>query len=142
MSDNLSNSRLIICVKKNINGEELDNGHFGLICAHCVGIAFNCWSCIENRDDILFKQYPNIIFNEKYTQHKFNMWRWHSFRKLILQIDSDKDFENIRNKLIRDEIPFRVCGEMKFNNAEVAMVIFPLEKHETPKYLKFMKMWH
>lgn len=41
-------SRLIICVKKNItkdNGEvaELDIGHFGLICAHSTGIAFNAW---------------------------------------------------------------------------------------------------
>lgn len=39
-------SRLIICVKKNIAKEDrtvipLDNGRFGLIYVHSIGIAFN-----------------------------------------------------------------------------------------------------
>lgn len=137
---------LIICIKKNItleSGEvvELDLGHFGLITAHSTGIAFNAWSNEFENCLKWFPEYPNIKFNEKYTAEIFNDWRNFSFRKLILQINSDKEFENIKSKLIRDEIPFRMCGESAFGSAEVGIVIFPMTQEDTPKYLKFLKVF-
>ena len=60
---------------------------------------------------------------------------------MILQINSDKEFENIKNKLIRDEIPFRMCGESAFGSAEVGIVIFPMTQEDTQKYLKFLKVF-
>ena len=138
-------SRLIICIKKNItkeNGEviPLDIGHFGLICAHSTGIAFNVWgSSIQPVN--WFPEYDNLTFTDKFTKEDFIDWRFNSFRKLILEINSDKDFEMIKSKLTTDEIPFRICGEIAFGKAEVALVIFPLKKEQTPKYLKFLKMW-
>ena len=139
-------TRLIICIKRHITLEdgnvvELDNGHFGLIAAHSTGIAFNAWdyafeSCLR-----WFPEYPNIKFNDKYTAEQFNKWRMFSFRKLLLEVNSDKEFENIKEKLIRDEIPFRICGESAFGNAEVGIVIFPITQEDTPKYLKFLKTY-
>lgn len=139
-------SRLIICVKKNItleNGEvvKLDNGHFGLIAAHSTGIAFNSWDENYENPNIWYPQYPNLKFTNKFTSKDFYNWRTFSFRKLLLQIDSDKEFKMIKEKLIKDEIPFRLCGEVAFGEAEVAIVIFPLTKEQTPKYLKFLKMF-
>lgn len=139
-------SRLIICIKKNIKIDDgttvkLDNGHFGLIAAHSTGIAFNSWDNTYINPNIWFPEYPNLIFTEKHTAKDFDDWRTYSFRKLLLQIDSDKEFEMIKNKLIKDEIPFRICGEVAFGSAEVALVIFPLTKDNTPKYLKFLKMY-
>lgn len=139
-------TRLIICIKKNItleNGDvvELDNGHFGLIAAHSTGIAFNSWDKNYENPNVWFPQYPNIKFNDKFTPQKFIDWRTYSFRKLLLQVNSDKEFENIKQKLIRDEIPFRMCGEVAFGNAEVGIVVFPMNRQETPKYLKFLKVF-
>lgn len=138
-------SRLIICVKKNItkdNGEvvELDVGHFGLICAHSTGIAFNVW---DGYTKVMnwYPEYPNLVFTDKFTENDFFNWRINSFRKLVLEISSDKEFEKIKEKLIKDEIPFRICGEIAFGSAEVAIVIFPLTKEDTPKYLKFLKTY-
>ena len=138
-------SRLIICVKKNItkdNGEvaELDIGHFGLICAHSTGIAFNAW---DGYTKVMnwYPEYPNLTFTDKFTKNDFLNWRINSFRKLVLEISSDKEFEKIKEKLIKDEIPFRICGEIAFGSAEVAIVIFPLTKENTPKYLKFLKTY-
>lgn len=133
-------SRLIICIKKKINNVNLDNGHFGLICAHSTGIAFNSWSEDCNKNNWFIK-YPNIIFNDKFKLEDFNNWRYNSFRKLILEINSDEEFERTKTKLIRDEIPFRICGEIAFGDAEVAIVVFPMTKEQTPKYLKFLKIW-
>ena len=138
-------SRLIICVKKNItkdNGEsvELDVGHFGLICAHSTGIAFNAWDgyCVPIA---WYPEYPNLFFTEQFTRDDFNNWRISSFRKLVLEINSDKEFEMIKEKLIKDEIPFRICGEIAFGKVEVALVIFPMKKEQTPKYLKFLSVY-
>ena len=68
-------SRLIICVKKNItkdNGEvvELDVGHFGLICAHSTGIAFNAW---DGYTKVMnwYPEYPNLVFTDKFTKNDF-----------------------------------------------------------------------
>lgn len=138
-------SRLIICVKKNItkdNGEsvELDVGHFGLICAHSTGIAFNAW---DGHTKVMnwYPEYPNLVFTDKFTENDFINWRTNSFRKLVLEVSSDKEFEKIKEKLIKDEIPFRICGEIAFGSAEVAIVIFPLTKEDTPKYLKFLRVY-
>ena len=49
--------------------------------------------------------------------------------------------KNIKEKLIRDEIPFRLCGESAFGNTEVGIVIFPITQEDTPKYLKFLKTY-
>lgn len=133
-------SRLIICIKKKIDNQDLDNGHFGLICAHSTAIAFNAWDN-QPQKDAWFPDYPNITFNENFTEDDFYNWRYKSFRKLVLQINADEEFENIKIKLIRDQIPFRICGEIAFGNAEVAIVIFPLNKEKTPKYLKFLSVW-
>lgn len=133
-------SRLIICVKRKINGIDLDNGHFGLICAHSTGIAFNAWDG-NQQNNSWFTNYPNITFNDNFTSKDFNNWRYNSFRKLVLEVSSDKEFENIKEKLIRDEIPFRICGEIAFGDAEVAIVVFPITQEQTPKYLKFMRVW-
>lgn len=139
-------TRLIIVIKKNIkldNGTyvELDNGHFGLIAAHSTGVAFNAWDENYNNPNIWYPQYPNLKFTDKYTNKDFYNWRTFSFRKLLLQSNSDKEFENIKEKLIRDEIPFRMCGEVAFGSAEVGIVVFPLTKENTPKYLKFLKVY-
>ena len=139
-------SRLIICIKNNITLQDgstvkLDNGHFGLIAAHSTGIAFNSWSEHYVNPNIWFPQYPNLTFTDKYTAKDFYMWRTFSFRKLLLQIDSDKQFELIKQKLIEDQIPFRLCGEVAFGEAEGAIVVFPLTQQNTPKYLKFLKMF-
>lgn len=138
-------SRLIICVKKNITKEDgtvvpLDNGHFGLICAHSTGIAFNAW---DNHASPMawYSEYPNLTFTKQFTQYDFDNWRIASFRKLILEINSDKEFEMIKEKLAKDEIPFRICGEIAFGKAEVALVIFPMTKEQTPKYLKFLSVY-
>lgn len=138
-------SRLIICIKKNItkeNGEiiPLDIGHFGLICAHSTGIAFNAWDgyCVPIA---WYPEYPNLVFTEQFTRDDFNNWRISSFRKLVLQINSDKEFNTIKSKLIQDQIPFRICGEIAFGQTEVAIVIFPLTKQQTPKYLKFLSIY-
>ena len=124
------------------NGEvvELDVGHFGLICAHSTGIAFNAW---DGHTKIMnwYPEYPNLTFTDKFTKNDFLNWRINSFRKLVLEISSDKEFEKIKEKLIKDEIPFRICGEIAFGSAEVAIVIFPLTKENTPKYLKFLKTY-
>ena len=128
-------SRLIVISKRNVNGIEVDNGHFGLICAHSTGIAFNLWTDIKIDFDY---EYGN--FTEIYTKDKFYRWRICSFRKLILEA-TEKEFLNIKQKLIRDKIPFGICGEIAFGNSEVALVVFPLKKEETPKYIKFMKVW-
>ena len=133
-------SRLIICVKRKINGIDLDNGHFGLICAHSTGIAFNAWDG-NQQNNSWFTNYPNITFNDNFTSKDFNNWIYNSFRKLVLEVSSDKEFENIKEKLIRDEIPFRICGEIAFGDAEVAIVVFPINQEQTPKYLKFMRVW-
>lgn len=139
-------TRLIICIKKNItlengNSVELDNGHFGLIAAHSTGIAFNSWD--KNYENPLnwFPKYPNIKFNNKYTPEDFLKWRMYSFRKLLLQINNETDFELIKTKLINDNIPFRICGECAFGSAEVAIVIFPMTKEDTPKYLRYLKIY-
>ena len=65
-------SRLIICVKKNITKEDgtvvpLDIGHFGLICAHSTGIAFNAWDgyCVPIA---WYPEYPNLVFTEQFTR--------------------------------------------------------------------------
>lgn len=138
-------SRLIICVKKNITKEDgtvvpLDIGHFGLICAHSTGIAFNAWDgyCVPIA---WYPEYPNLVFTEQFTRDDFNNWRISSFRKLVLEINSDKEFEMIKEKLIKDEIPFRICGEIAFGKVEVALVIFPMKKEQTPKYLKFLSVY-
>lgn len=133
-------SRLIICVKKKIGNVDLDNGHFGLICAHSTGIAFNAWDGNQQNNN-WFTNYPNITFNDTFKQEDFNNWRYNSFRKLVLEMNSDLEFERTKSKLIRDEIPFRICGEIAFGDAEVAIVIFPLTQEQTPKYLKFLKVW-
>lgn len=145
-TDNIDpESRLIICVKKNITKEDgtivpLDIGHFGLICAHSTGIAFNAWDgyCVPI---VWYPEYPNLVFTEQFTRDDFNNWRISSFRKLVLQINSDKEFEMIKEKLIKDEIPFRICGEIAFGKVEVALVIFPMKKEQTPKYLKFLSVY-
>lgn len=134
-------SRLIIIVRKYISGKEIDNGHFGLICAHSTGIAFNTWGYAETERNKWTFDYDNMAFNEKYTKEDFDSWRWNSFRKLILQVENDKDFYNIKSKLERDKIPFRFCGEVFFGDEEVAIVVFPLSKENTPKYIKFLKVW-
>lgn len=139
-------SRLIICIKKNItleNGNivELDNGHFGLIAAHSTGIAFNSWDKNYDNPIIWYPEYPNLKFTEKYTSNDFEKWRTYSFRKLLLQINSNREFEMIKEKLIKDEIPFRICGEVAFGSAEVGIVIFPMTKEDTPKYLQFLKVF-
>jgi hypothetical protein len=139
-------SRLIICIKKNItleNGNvvELDNGHFGLIAAHSTGIAFNSWDKNYDNPNIWYPEYPNIKFNEKFTSEDFDSWRTYSFRKLLLQVNSDKEFDNIKEKLIRDKIPFRMCGEVAFGKVEVGIVIFPMTKVQTPKYLQFLRVY-
>lgn len=139
-------TRLIICIKKNITLNdksiiELDNGHFGLIAAHSTGIAFNSWDKNYKNPNIWFPEYPNLKFTEKYTCEDFIKWRTYSFRKLLLQINSDKEFEMIKEKLIKDEIPFRICGEAAFGTAEVGIVVFPMTKENTPKYLKFLKVF-
>ena len=139
-------TRLIICIKKNITLDdgkviELDNGHFGLIAAHSTGIAFNAWDNKFEENLRWFPNYPNIKFNDKYSLEQFNRWRSLSFRKLLLQINSDKEFETTKEKLIRDEIPFRICGESAFGSAEVGIVIFPMTKEDTPKYLQFLKVF-
>lgn len=138
-------SRLIICVKKNITKDDgsvvpLDNGHFGLICAHSTGIAFNAWDGFTKTMN-WYPEYPNIVFNETFTKDDFIAWRTASFRKLVLEINSDKEFEQIKQKLIKDNIPFRICGEIAFGSAEVAIVIFPMTKEQTPKYLKFLRTY-
>jgi hypothetical protein len=139
-------TRLIICIKKHItleSGEvvDLDNGHFGLIAAHSTGIAFNSWDINYENTNIWYPEYPNIKFNTIFTANDFYNWRTYSFRKLILQVNSDKEFENIKLKLIRDEIPFRMCGEVAFGKVEVGIVVFPLTKERTPKYLQFLKVF-
>ena len=128
-------SRLIIISKRNINGIEIDNGHFGLICAHSTGIAFNLWTDVKVNFD-----YNHGNFTDIYTKDRFYRWRICSFRKLILEA-SEKEFLNIKEKLIRDKIPFGVCVEIYFGDCEVALVVFPLTKEETPKYIKFLKVW-
>ena len=138
-------SRLIICIKKNItkeNGEiiPLDIGHFGLICAHSTGIAFNAWDGFTQPMN-WYPEYPNLIFTNNFTKENFINWRINSFRKLVLQINSDKEFNTIKSKLIQDQIPFRICGEIAFGQTEVAIVIFPLTKQQTPKYLKFLSVY-
>lgn len=70
-------TRLIICIKKNItleSGEvvELDLGHFGLIAAHSTGIAFNAWSNEFENCLKWFPEYPNINLM-KNIQQKFLM---------------------------------------------------------------------
>lgn len=146
VTDNIDpESRLIICIKKNItkdNGEsvELDVGHFGLICAHSTGIAFNAW---DGHTKVMnwYPEYPNLTFTNNFTKEDFINWRINSFRKLVLQINSDKEFNTIKSKLIQDQIPFRICGEIAFGQTEVAIVIFPLTKQQTPKYLKFLSVY-
>lgn len=146
VTDNIDpESRLIICVKKNItkdNGEsvELDVGHFGLICAHSTAIAFNAWDGFTQPIN-WYTEYPNLTFTNDFTKEDFINWRINSFRKLVLQINSDKEFNTIKSKLIKDEIPFRICGEIAFGSTEVAIVIFPLTKEDTPKYLKFLSVY-
>ncbi len=139
-------TRLIICIKKNITLNdgtvvELDNGHFGLIAAHSTGIAFNSWDKHYHNPNIWYPEYPNLKFTEKFKEEDFENWRTFSFRKLLLRVDSDKDFDNIKSKLIRDEIPFRICGETAFGSAEVGIVVFPMTKENTPKYLKFLRSY-
>lgn len=139
-------SRLIICIKKNITLEdgsvvELDNGHFGLIAAHSTGIAFNSWDKNYFNPNIWFPEYPNLKFTDEFLSDEFEKWRTYSFRKLLLQVNSDSEFDMIKNKLIVDKIPFRICGEVAFGSAEVAIVIFPMKKERTPKYLRFLKMF-
>ena len=146
VTDNIDpESRLIICVKKNItkdNGEsvELDVGHFGLICAHSTAIAFNAWDGFIQPINWC-TEYPNLTFTNDFTKEDFINWRINSFRKLVLQINSDKEFNTIKSKLIQDQIPFRICGEIAFGQTEVAIVIFPLTKQQTPKYLKFLSVY-
>lgn len=139
-------TRLIIVIKKNITLEngaavELDNGHFGLIAAHSTGIAFNSWDKNYENPNIWFPEYPNLKFTEKYTANDFEKWRTYSFRKLLLQVNTDKEFNMIVEKLINDNIPFRICGETAFGSAQVGIVIFPMSKDNTPKYLKFLKVF-
>ena len=120
---------------------ELDNGHFGLIAAHSTGIAFNSWDKNYFNPNIWFPEYPTLKFTDEFLSDDFEKWRTYSFRKLLLQVNSDSEFDMIKNKLIADEIPFRICGEVAFGSAEVAIVIFPMTKERTPKYLRFLKMF-
>lgn len=134
-------SRLIICIKRRVGDVWIDNGHFGLVAAHCVGIAFNSWEDGYVNPNIWYPEYPNLVFTDRYTSEDFYRWRTYSFRKLLLQIDNDREFEMIKRKLIEDCIPFRVCGEVAFGDVEVGLVIFPMVKEETPKYLRYLKMY-
>ena len=61
-------SRLIICIKRKVNEVDLDNGHFGLICAHSTAIAFNAW---DGNDKIIFGiQTIQILFLMKILPKK------------------------------------------------------------------------
>ena len=88
-----------------------------------------------------YPEYPNLTFTNNFTKEDFINWRINSLRKLILQINFDKEFNTIKLKLIQDKIPFRICGEIAFGQTEVAIVIFPLTKEDTPKYLKFLHVY-
>lgn len=113
------NSRLYIVCKKTLNSEPIDIGHSMLSVGHSVAIAFNKWD----------------------KEYAFSRWRYDSFRKIVCQA-SEKEFESVKRKLTELNIDFNVCGEVHFgSDAEIALVVFPLEKERTPKCLQFLQPW-
>ena len=113
------NSRLYIVCKKTLNSEPIDIGHSMLSVGHSVAIAFNKWD----------------------KEYAFSRWRRDSFRKIVCQA-SEKEFESVKRKLTELDIKFSVCGEVHFGpDAEIALVVFPLEKDKTPKCLQFLQPW-
>ena len=112
-------SRLYVVCKKALNGEPLDIGHSMLSVGHSVAIAFNEWLGTPG----------------------FETWRKSSFRKVVCQAEENV-FEAVKKKLTEAEIPFKVCGEEFFgSDAEIALVVFPLEKENTPRCLLFLQPW-
>ena len=113
------NSRLYIVCKKTLNSEPIDIGHSMLSVGHSVAIAFNKWD----------------------KEYAFSRWRYDSFRKIVCQA-SEKEFESVKRKLTELNIDFQLCGEVHFGpDAEIALVVFPLEKDKTPKCLQYLQVW-
>ena len=80
-------------------------------------------------------------FNKWDKEYAFSRWRRDSFRKIVCQA-SEKEFESVKRKLTELDIKFSVCGEVHFGpDAEIALVVFPLEKDKTPKCLQFLQPW-
>ena len=112
-------SRLFVICKKTLKSAPLEIGFAGLSIAHSVAIAFNEWE----------------------GEYAFERWRRESFRKIICQT-TETEFENIKKQLTEQNIAFKVCGESHFDrDAELALVVFPLEKEKTPKCLQFLQLW-
>ena len=112
-------SRLYIVCKKTLNSEPIDIAHSMLSVGHSVAIAFNKWD----------------------KEYAFSRWRYDSFRKIVCQA-SEKEFESVKRKLTELNIDFQLCGEVHFGpDAEIALVVFPLEKDKTPKCLQFLQPW-
>ncbi len=112
-------SRLFVICKKTLNSVPVEMGFTVISVAHSVAIAFNEWD----------------------GEYAFERWRRESFRKIICQT-SETEFENIKKQLTEQNIAFKVCGESHFEpDAELAMVVFPLEKEKTPKCLQYLRLW-
>lgn len=112
-------SRLYVVCKKTLNSEPIDIGHSMLSVGHSVAIAFNEWE----------------------GDYAFERWRHESFRKIVCQA-SETEFDSVKEKLRELNIDFKVCGEVHFGpDAELALVVFPLEKEKTPKCLQYLQPW-
>jgi len=115
----LCRSRLYVVCKQTLNEQAIDIGHSMLSVGHSVAIAFNEWL----------------------GRPEFEKWRRNSFRKVVCQAD-EKVFEAVKTKLADEDIPFKVCGEEFFGpDAEIALVVYPLEKENTPRCLLFLQPW-
>ena len=71
----------------------------------------------------------------------FLLIRKEEYNKTVIEVNDSKLDIKKEEISVKDEIPFRMCGESAFGSAEVGIVIFPMTQEDTPKYLKFLKVF-
>lgn len=138
----MKTSKMYIVCKTSINGQPIDIGHSMLSVGHSVGRAFNAWSGeAQQYYENLLDTVPTIDIEQDHLIQLFEIWRYASFRKVICQA-TEQQFEIVKEKLKQHKIPFLVCGEQYFGpDAEIALVVFPLQQCNVPKCLQFLQKW-
>lgn len=130
---------MYIINKTYLNGNKINSDV--ILDTTCNGIisAINTWNglavdYIENLLDIL----PQIDTRKETLIQLFEQWQYKQHKKTICNV-SEITFNDIKNKLTYDNIPYIMCGENMFDFNEdqnITLIVFPLIEKHTPQYLK------